>query len=226
VRHPGLFEQRVASREAAGVDSKKKTFKYAEQLKPEIAKERSDWRERQAEVDVNHAYFLDESAAKTNMTRLYGRGPKGQRVYDHTSDGRWHTYTMLGTLTLRGAGPMLTFSGGVNVPTLEAYVEQLLAPVLKPGDVVYMDNLAAHKHPDIAAAISRAGARLVLIPRYSPDFNPIEMMWSKIKAYLRKVKARTEADLIAAIGAALETITATDAANWFRHCGYSNPFTQ
>lgn len=200
-------------------------MKYAEQLQPEIAQERAQWPTVMKDVDPKHLHFLDESCAKTIMTRLYGRARRGQRVIDYVPDGRWESWTMLGALTALGAGPMLTYSGGTDVATMTTYVTECLAPTLGAGDVVVMDNLSAHKHADVVTAIEATGAKVCFLPRYSPDLNPIELMWSKIKTYLRKAKARTTEALITAIREALETITATDALNWLRHCGYGVALT-
>ena len=160
------------------------------------------------------------------MTRLYGRARRGQRVVEYVPDGRWEAYTILGALTALGAGPMLTYSGGTDVATMTTYVTECLAPTLNAGDVVIMDNLSAHKHPDVIAALEATGAKVKLLPRDSPDFNPIELMWSKIKTFLRSAKARTTDALITAIRQALETITPQDAQNWLRHCGYCRAHTQ
>lgn len=170
-------------------------------------------------------WFLDEANAKTTMTRLHGRAARGQRVKDYVSDGRWSSTTMLAAIHWDGSGPCLTYSGGTDVPTMQAFVEQLLAPELGLDDIVVMDNLNSHKHPDVVAAIEATGAKVWLLPRYSPDLNPIEKMWSKMKARLRKTAARTPETLVEAIREALESITADNARNWYRSCGYSNPHT-
>jgi transposase len=200
--------------------------RYAEQLQPEIAQERAQWPTVMQDVDPKRLHFLDESCAKTIMTRLYGRARRGQRVIDYVPDGRWESWTMLGALTALGAGPKLTDSGGTDVATMTTYVTECLAPTLGAGDVVVMDILSAHKHADVVAAIEATGAKVCFLPRYSPDLNPIELMWSKIKTYLRKAKARTTETLITAIREALETITATDALGWLRHCGFGVALTR
>ena len=190
-------------------------MRYAEPLEPEIAAERAQWPTAMQRIELKRLHFLDESCAKTIMTRLYGRAKRGQRVIDYVPDGRWESWTMLGALTLSGAGPMFTYSGGTDVATMTTYVTECLAPSLGAGDVVVMDNLSAHKHADVVTAIEATGAKVSFLPRYSPDLNPIELMWSKIKSYLRKAKARTTETLI----------TATDALHWFRHCGYGVALT-
>lgn len=178
------------------------------------------------DVDPKHLHFLDESCAKTIMTRLYGQAKRGQRVIDYVPDGRWESWTMLGALTASGEVLMRTDPGGTDVATMTTYVTECLAPTLGAEEVVVMDNLSAYKHPDVGSAIEAPGEKVRFLPRYSPDLNPIELMCSKIKTYLRKAKARTTETLILAIREALETITAEDALGWFRHCGYAVAITQ
>jgi transposase len=166
--------------------------------------------------------FYDESGAKTNMTRLYGRTLDGQRLVDATPHGHWSVTSMLSSFRLDGSTAAMNLEGATDRLAFEAYVEQVLLPTLRPGDIVVMDNLAPHKSPRAAELIHQAGAELWFLPPYSPDFNPIEKMWSKVKAFLRKIKARTEQALERAIAAALRTITPEDAAGWVRHCGYGH----
>lgn len=165
--------------------------------------------------------FLDESGAKTNLSRLCGRAPKGQRVHAHSPQGHWHTTTILGALRLDGAPACMTIEGAADTEVFQTYVRCVLGPSLRPGDIVILDNLSPHKSEPTLALIRQAGAQILFLPAYSPDLNPIEMMWSKVKNHLRGVEARTEAALVEAIGAALQTITRQDAMNWFAHCGYS-----
>jgi transposase len=165
--------------------------------------------------------FLDESGAKTNLTRLCGRAPKGQRVHAKTPHGHWNTTTILGSIRLDGSTACMTIQGAADTEVFQAYVRHVLCPTLQPGDVVIMDNLSPHKSEPTLSLITDAGAQVLFLPAYSPDLNPIEKMWSKIKNFLRTAEARTEAALIEAIGLALESITRQDAINWFAHCGYS-----
>jgi transposase len=167
--------------------------------------------------------FLDESGAKTNMTRLYGRAFDGQRLVDATPHGHWCMTTLLSAIRREGVRAAVTVNSATDAEVFASYVQQALVPDLRPGDIVVMDNLAPHKMPGIIAAIAAAGAEVWFLPPYSPDLNPIEKMWSKIKAYLRKVKARTEQALHAAITAAFATITESDLINWFASCGYIQP---
>lgn len=165
--------------------------------------------------------FLDESGAKTNLTRLCGRAPKGQRAHGSTPHGHWQTTTMMASLRLDGRTACMTLDGATDTESFRAYVEVVLVPTLRPGDLVVMDNLSPHKSDPTLALITAAGSQVLFLPAYSPDLNPIEKMWSKIKALLRTAEARTPADLIRAIGQALSQVTAQDALGWFVSCGYS-----
>lgn len=164
--------------------------------------------------------FLDESGAKTNMTRLRGRAPRGQRVYDSAPYGNWHTTTMLSSVRLDGSTACMVVEGATDTDAFLAYVENILVPSLRPDDIVVVDNLAPHKSPAIAKAIRAAGADIWYLPPYSPDFNPIEKMWSKVKESLRAIAARTQEDLVEAIATALRSVTPSDAQGWYTSCGY------
>jgi len=172
-------------------------------------------------VDPSRFVFLDESGAKTNMTRLYGRALIGERVRDSTPNGTWHTTTMIAAIGVGGPQAPFVFEGATDAQAFRVYAQEVLAPTLKPGDIVVLDNLSSHKDKKAREAIVAAGAQIRDLPPYSPDFNPIEMMWSKVKAFLRKVKARTTEELTKAIGLSLQTITRQDAAAWLKECGYS-----
>jgi transposase len=165
--------------------------------------------------------FLDESGAKTNMTRLRGRAPRGERVYAEAPCGHWQTTTMISSIRLDGTTACMTIGGATDTEVFRAYVSEVLCPTLRLGDIVIMDNLAPHKSEPTLALITQAGASVLFLPAYSPDFNPIEKMWSKVKASLRTTEARTPADLVLAIGEALAQVTAKDAFGWFTSCGYS-----
>ena len=156
------------------------------------------------------------------MTRRYGRSPRGERVVDHVPAGKYHSTTMLGALRHDGTIAAMVYEGGTDVSVMEAFAEGDLRRILRPGDVVVMDNLSAHKDARVIAAIESAGAIACYLPPYSPDFNPIEAMWSKVKDILRSIKARTAEALLDAIGVALRAVTTTDAESWFAHCGYGN----
>jgi len=172
-------------------------------------------------LDPAKLIFLDESGAKTNLTRRCGRALKGQRVHASTPPGRWQTTTMMSSIRLEGTTAGMTLEGTTDTESFRAYVEAVLVPTLRPGDLVVMDNLSPHKSDPTLALITPAGAQVLFLPAYSPDLNPIEKMWSKVKTLRRTAEARTPADLVTAIGQALAQVTAKDALGWFTSCGYS-----
>lgn len=164
--------------------------------------------------------FLDESGLTTQLTRLWGRAPTGERIAEATPQGHWKVLTLIGTINLRGIVAAMTIEEPTDGDVFLAYLEQVLCPKLRPGDVLVMDNLSAHKVHGVRDRIEAAGARLLYLPPYSPDLNPIEKAWSKLKQLLRGVKARTAQALEQAVAEALKTITADNAFAWFAHCGY------
>ena len=182
---------------------------------------RARWAQAIQRVAHRRLLFIDESGAKTNLTRLYGRAPRGQRVYDRIPCGRWETTTMIAAIGRHGAQAPFVFDGPIDGTTFAAWAEHILAPTLKPGDVVIMDNLSVHKNAAARRAIEKTGAIIWDLPPYSPDLNPIEKMWSKIKAILRRLKARDPEALFTAIGTAFSKISLRDVTNWFASCGYS-----
>lgn len=155
------------------------------------------------------------------MTRLRGRAPRGRRLHAAAPCGRWQSTTMISSVRLDGTTACMTIAGATDKEVFRTYVEKVLCPTLRPGDIVVMDNLAAHKNPATLALINEVGAEVRFLPAYSPDLNPIEKMWSKIKAWLRKKEARNPEDLDDAIGFALAQITPKDARGWFASCGYN-----
>lgn len=171
-------------------------------------------------MDMAKLVFIDESGAKTNMTRHYGRAMAGQRAIDDTPSGHWCTTTMISSVRLDGSTACMVVDGATTKDIFEAYIEQILLPTLNAGDIVVLDNLSAHKSQRARDLIESAGAELWYLPAYSPDLNPIEKMWSKVKSILRTLKARTKETLINAIARALDQITANDANGWFESCGY------
>jgi transposase len=193
-----------------------------EQLDPEVVAQRREWVEWMGAVDPGRLVFLDESHAKTTMTRRYGRAPRGERVVDHVPAGKYHSTTMLGALRHDGTVAAVVYEGGTDVAVMEAFAGGELRRILRPRDIVVMDNLSAHKDAGVIAAIESAGAIACFLPPYSPDLNPIEKMWSKVKGVLRSLKARTAEALLDAIGVALRSVTITDAEGWFAHSGYGN----
>jgi transposase len=156
------------------------------------------------------------------MTRTYGRAPRGERVVDHVPAGKYHSTTMMAALRFDGTVAAMVYEGGTDVAVMETFAGTELRRILRPGDIVVMDNLSAHKDRSVIDAIEQAGATVWHLPPYSPDFNPIEPMWSKVKELLRSLGARTAEALLDAIGVALRAVTATDAEGWFAHCGYRN----
>ena len=175
----------------------------------------------QSSWDLRKIVFVDESGAKTNMTRLRGRAQRGARVVDSAPHGHWCTTTMVGSIRLDGSSACMAVDGPTDKDVFREYVRSALVPTLRPGDIVVLDNLAPHKDADTKALIEATQAKFRFLPPYSPDLNPIEKMWSKVKAFLRGAKARTQEELYAMIGAALETITPQDAEGWFHSCGYT-----
>ena len=167
--------------------------------------------------------FLDECGVTTDLLRRYGRSPCGTRLRDHAPFGHWDTHTVVAALRLDGLGAPAVFDGPIDHPTFVAYVEQVLVPTLRPGDVVVLDNLAVHRHPAARAAIEAVGAQLRFLPPYSPDFNPIELAFAKLKAFLRAARPRSFDQVCALIAAALELFTAKECRNFIRHCGYRPP---
>ena len=155
------------------------------------------------------------------MTRLRGRAPRGQRLVMGCPHGRWTTTTMISSVRLDGTSACMTIAGATDTEVFRAYVRDILVPALRPGDIVVLDNLRAHKSEATLARIAAAGAQTRFLPAYSPDLNPIEMMWSKVKTLLRAAGARSHSALLRAIAQALAAVTADDARNWFAHCGYS-----
>ena len=165
--------------------------------------------------------FLDESGAKTNMTRLRGRAPKGRRLHAAAPCGRWQSTTMISSIRLDGTTASMHLPGALDTAAFLVYVREILCPTLQRGDIVIMDNLSVHKNAEAQTLVEAAGAEIRFLPAYSPDLNPIEKMWSKIKAWLRSSEARTPAELDQAISLAFTKITSKDAAGWFTSCGYA-----
>jgi transposase len=166
--------------------------------------------------------FIDETGASTNMVRRYGRAMKGQRLVCKAPHGHWKTITFTAALRSTGLTAPMVLDGPMDGQAFLAYVEQCLVPTLVPGDLVVIDNLPSHKVKGIREAIEAAGAKLAYLPAYSPDLNPIEQAFSKIKALLRKAAARSIKALYKAIGRIIKKISATECQNYFAHAGYSN----
>ena len=164
--------------------------------------------------------FVDESGVTTDLLRRYARSLRGTRIGDHTPCSHWQTHTVVAALRPTALTAPAVFDGPIDTDTFRAYVEQVLGPTLRPGDVVVLDNLAAHKQPAVRAAIEQAGARLRFLPPYSPDFNPIEQAFAKLKAFFRAARPRTFDQVCALMAAALGLFTPDECTNYVRHCGY------
>ena len=173
-------------------------------------------------MDASRFVFLDETGTATNMTRRYGRSPSEQRLVAAVPHGHWKTTTFLAGLRQTGIVAPLVLDGPMTGLAFRAYVEQFLAPALEPGDVVVLDNLAAHKVDGVRQAIAAVGASILYLPPYSPDLNPIEQLFAKLKALLRKAAARTKDELWSTIGRLLDTCPPTQCINYLRHCGYGS----
>jgi transposase len=195
-------------------------LRAAEQDRADIAEARDEWRASQPALNPENLVFIDETWAKTNMVRLYGRAPRGQRLVTPVPHGHWMTTTFVAALRHDEITAPCVFDGPMDGVSFLTYVEQFLVPTLRQGDVVVMDNLASHKVAGVRQAIEQAGATLRYLPAYSPDFNPIEQAFAKLKAALRKAAARTFDALIEAIAQALADFTAQECANYIANSGY------
>ena len=198
----------------------KKTAHAAEQERPDVVARRQAWFDAQPDLDPEKLIFIDETGASTKMARLRGRAKRGERCRAAVPHGHWKTTTFTAGLRLASLGAPRLLDGPMDGDAFRAYVTQVLAPELTPGDIVVMDNLPAHKVTGVRHAIEQAGATLLYLPPYSPDFNPIEMAFSKLKATLRQAAARTVDDLWDAVAQSLDEFTPTECRNYFAAAGY------
>jgi transposase len=205
---------------APGLAPQKKSLHASERDTPRVQQARQDYRQKLAALDCRRLKFIDESSVNLAMTRLYGRAPAGQRVVGSVPRNYGPNVTMLGALSVQGLQALMTVDGATDAEVFRTYVKQVLGPTLRPGDIVVMDNLRAHKAVGVQQAMARRGARLLYLPPYSPDLSPIEPCWSKVKTALRKAKARTRAALDTAIAGVMVAVSRADARGWFKHCGY------
>jgi transposase len=200
--------------------AQKKTAHAAEQDRPDVLRRREAWFEGQPDLDPARLVFIDETWASTNMARARGRAPRGQRLRAAIPHGHWKTTTFVAGLRQGGIVAPLVLDGPINRHAFETYVDKVLVPELRPGDVVIMDNLSSHKGPRVRELIEAAGASLRYLPPYSPDFNPIENAFAKLKALLRKAAERTVSALWNAIGRLIDAFTPDECANYFAAAGY------
>jgi transposase len=210
--------ERLASR--ARLDIQKKSAHALEQDRPDILKRRRAWFDGQLDLDPAKLVFIDETGLSTKMARLRGRAPRGERCRAGVPHGHWKTTTFTGALRLSGMTAPFVYDGAMNGNVFRAYVEQVLVPTLAPGDVVVMDNLPAHKAAGVRDAIETAGATLLFLPPYSPDFNPIENAFAKLKALMRAKAERTITALWNTLGSIVKLFTPAECANYFKAEGY------
>jgi transposase len=185
-----------------------------------VAAARRQWVATQPLHDAGQYVFVDESGVTTDLLRRYARSLRGDRISDHTPCSHWETHTVVAALRPTEFTATAVFDGPIDSATFLAYVEQVLVPSLRCGDVVVLDNLAAHKQPEVRAAIEQAGAHLRFLPPYSPDFNPIELAFAKLKAFLRAARPRTFEHVCELMAAALTLFMPDECGNYVRHCGY------
>jgi len=192
----------------------------SEQDRPDVARRRAQWTAYQNRIELGRLVFLDETWTKTNMAPLRGWAPRGSRLRAKVPYGRWKTMTFLAALRHDRIDAPWLLDGPINGEKFQIYVEKLLVPTLRPGDIVVMDNLGSHKGKPVRRAIRAAGAKLFFLPKYSPDLNPIEQVFAKFKHLLRKAAARTSDALCLAIGQLLDSFTPQECVNYFMNSGY------
>jgi transposase len=198
----------------------KKVLHAAEQDRPDVAAARKALKAEQPALEASRLVFIDETAVTTKMTRLYGRAPLGERLVAKVPHGHWKTLTLVGALRVDGVTAPYVIDGAMDGRSFLAYVEQVLVPTLKKRDIVFMDNLRPHKVVGVRQAIEAAGAELRYLPAYSPDLNPIENAYAKIKSDLRKGAARTVDTLWKLVGRSVKAIAPAECAGYFRNAGY------
>jgi transposase len=199
----------------------KKTLFPENQNRPDVAKRRDTWKKAFWNMVLSRLVFLDECGVNLAETRLYGRAPSNERVKDYVPDARFERKSIIVSLKLNGQMSSLLFNGTLNGKLFIQYIKQFLSQILNEGDIVVLDNCTAHKVVGVKEAIKACGAKVLYLPAYSPDFNPVELLWSKVKAFLRKEKARTFESLEKALKLVLDSVSVDDILGWFKHCGYS-----
>ena len=201
-----------------GLTRKKKSMHADERDRPDVKRKRRRFRAKVGLIEPGRLQFVDESGANTAMARAYAWAPRGERATG-SAPGKWDSFTVIAALGLGGAHAPLVLRGSLDAAAFETYVTDVLVPELRPGDVVIWDQVPTHHCRAAAAAVRRAGAKLIFLSPYSPDYSPIEKLWSKVKAYLRRVAARSKDSLYTALGEALESVTPQDIVGWFQHAG-------
>ena len=216
----GQYRAFVGGATGDEVAAQKKSLHAAEQDTEAVRCRRARWQQATRQIDPARLIFLDESGVTTQMTRRYGRATRGERVHEGTPAGHWRTLTVLGAIRQSGLVAAMTIEAATDGDIFQAYLEEVLCPQLERGDIVVMDNLSAHKVSGVRELLENAGAELLYLPPYSPDFNPIEKCWSKFKQLIRTAKARSLSTLESSVADALTAITPQDIQGCFRHCGY------
>ncbi len=204
------------------MSASKKSLHASEQDRPDVARRRVRWKTHQGKLDAARLVFIDETWAKTNMTRTHGRCARGQRLIAKVPHGHWRTLTFLAALRVDRIDAPCVLDGPINGKSFLAYVEQILVPTLSAGDIVIMDNLGSHKGQSVRRAIRTAGAKLFFLPPYSPDLNPIEQVFAKLKTLLRKADERSVEATWRRIGTLLDRFTPAECANYLRNAGYTS----
>ena len=194
----------------------------AEQERPDVARKRQRWKAHQGRIHSRRLVFIDETWIKTNMAPLRGWGPKGQRLPARVPHGHWQTLTFIGALRHDRVDAPYVIDGPINGTLFTAYVEQILAPTLKPGDVVILDNLGSHKGKAARAAVRARGAHLIFLPPYSPDLNPIEQLFAKVKHWMRNAQERGHEATWRRVGKLIDLVSPTECANYLRNAGYAS----
>jgi transposase len=213
---------RCGASSPARASALKKSLHASEQDRADVARRRAQWKKYQDRLDPKRLVFIDETWAKTNMTRRHGRCARGTRLVAKVPHGRWRTVTFLAALRHDRITAPCVIDGPINGTSFRAYVEQMLVPTLSAGDVVIVDNLGSHKGQAVRRLIRAAGAKLFFLPRYSPDLNPIEQVFAKLKTLLRKTDPRTIDATWRHIGTLLDAFTPKECANYLANAGYAS----
>jgi transposase len=197
-------------------------MRAAEQDRPDVKRARTLWRRQQGDWDVRRLVFIDEMSLNTKLARLYGRSPRGQRCLSAVPHGHWRSSTFLAALTHQQVAAPFLVEGPVDAEVFTVYLQSVLAPCLRPGDTLILDNLATHKIQRVESILADCGVALRYLPPYSPDLNPIELAFAKLKAQLRQAAARTLDELQSAVASSLNTFSASDCSAFFRHAKYKS----